>query len=113
MYFKLSKGWVRRLGLANTDQSSCHRFMPIVGRAGKPIASDVASWANAAPEIEAAIDPNSDRDASHHGKRSLVRRCMNLGDVAAWELQDRGLAVADHEGFDQHSCACALSLADR
>jgi hypothetical protein len=38
---------------------------------------------------------------------------MNLGDVAAWELQDRGLAVAGHVGFDQHSCACALGLADR
>ena len=64
MYFKLSNGWVRRLGSANTDQSSCHRFMPIVGRAGKPIASDPASWANAAPAIEAAMDPNSAKDAS-------------------------------------------------
>jgi hypothetical protein len=64
MYFKLSNGWVRRLGSANTDQSSCHRFMPIVGRAGKPIASDPASWANAAPAIEAAINPNSGEDTS-------------------------------------------------
>ena len=64
MYFKLSKGSVRRLGSANTDQSSCHRFMPIVGRAGKPIASDAASWANAAPADEAATDPNSTKDAS-------------------------------------------------
>src|ERR1700756_1531626 len=38
---------------------------------------------------------------------------MNLGNVAAWELQDRGLAVAGHVGFDQHSRACTLSLADR
>src|SRR6516225_7890920 len=38
---------------------------------------------------------------------------MNLGDVAAWELQDRGLAVTDHVGFNQHCCACAFSLADR
>jgi hypothetical protein len=38
--------------------------MPIVGRAGKPIASDPASWANAAPAIEAAMDPNSAKDAS-------------------------------------------------
>ena len=64
MYFKLSKGSVRRLGSANTDQSSCQRFMPIVGRVGKPIASDPASWANAAPAIEAAIDPNSAKDSS-------------------------------------------------
>ena len=64
MYFQLSKGSVRRRGSANTDQSSCHRFMPIVGRAGKPIASDAASWANAAPAIDAAIDPNSAKDAS-------------------------------------------------
>ena len=71
MYFKLSKGWVRRLGLANTDQSSCHRFMPIVGRAGKPIASDPASWANAAPAIEAAINPNSAEDASRTAKVHL------------------------------------------
>jgi hypothetical protein len=38
--------------------------MPIVGRAGKPIASDAASWANAAPAIEAAINPNSAKNAS-------------------------------------------------
>ncbi len=64
MYFKSSKGSVRRLGSANTDQSSCHRFISIVGRAGKPIASDPASWANAAPAVEAAIDANSAKDAS-------------------------------------------------
>ena len=71
MYFKLSKGSVRKLGSANTDQSSCHRFMPIVGRAGKPIASDPASWANAAPEIEAAINPNSAKYASHTARVHL------------------------------------------
>ena len=39
MYFKLSKGSVRRLGSANTDQSSCHRFISIAGRAGTPFLS--------------------------------------------------------------------------
>src|SRR5262249_56384805 len=38
---------------------------------------------------------------------------MNLGDIAAWELQDRGLAITGHVGFDQHNGTCALGLADR
>ena len=38
---------------------------------------------------------------------------MNLGNVAAWELQDRGRAVTGHVGFDQYNGTCALSLADR
>jgi hypothetical protein len=46
--------------------------MPIVGRAGKPIASDAASWANAAPAIEAAIDANSAKDAS---RTAIVHLC--------------------------------------
>jgi hypothetical protein len=72
MYFKLSNGSVRRLGSANTDQSSCHRFMPIVGRAGKPIANDPASWANAAPVIETPMDPNSAKAAS---RTAIVHLC--------------------------------------
>ena len=36
---------------------------------------------------------------------------MNLGDVAAWKLHDRGLTVAGHVGFDKHNCARTLGLA--
>jgi hypothetical protein len=46
--------------------------MPIVGRAGKPIANDPASWANAAPVIETPMDPNSAKAAS---RTAIVHLC--------------------------------------